>query len=627
MTYQTPESILRTYWGYPAFRPLQRDIIDVVLNGRDCLALLPTGGGKSICYQVPALLMDGICIVISPLIALMRDQVQQLQQRGILAEAIYSGMHISDIDRILDNCIYGKVKLLYLSPERLASKLAEDRINRMKVSLIAVDESHCISQWGHDFRPAYLEITRIREWHPASPVLALTASATPQVQDEIVAALQMRGPKRIQASFARSNLSYLVYPREDKWERMIEILQKLPGSKLVYTRSRSKTTQLAKIIARHGLRCEAYHAGMQGKAREQVQQRWIDGVTGTVVCTTAFGMGIDKPDVRAVIHYDLPGSLEEYYQEAGRAGRDGKRAFCVLLHDPSDLPKLLERAQKAYPDIAEMTRAYRALCGHFHIPVGGGEGSMFNLDFRAFVTKYQLEPVHTYHCIQGLERAGWIALSDAVFHPSTVLFTASDEWLHEYQAQRPDLEPLIKSLLRNYEGLFLEPVRIREKDLAKVLQCKEKDITEMLERMHREEIIEYTQAGESPRITFTQQRVEDRNLTFDIKLITRLREYAAIRVQSVATYLTENTCRERQLLAYFGEEEKADCGNCDVCRANRNKVSYDSVLLRIPEQGITVKELLGAFSIADRKEVSAVLTLLESDALITMDQDIVRLQA
>ncbi len=577
------------------------------------------------CYQVPALLMDGVCLVISPLIALMRDQVQQLQARGIAAEAIYSGMHISDIDRILDNCIYGKIKLLYLSPERLSSKLAEQRILRMKISLVAVDEAHCVSQWGYDFRPSYLEIIKMREWHSDVPFLALTASATTTVQQDIVNVLEMRSPEIIKSSFRRPNLSYLVYPREDKWQRTLDILGKLPGSKLIYTRSRSKTTQLAKLIGKHGIRCEAYHAGMSSKLRHQVQERWIEGVTGTVVCTTAFGMGIDKPDVRAVLHFDLPGSLEEYYQEAGRAGRDGKCAFCVLLYDQSDLPRLQERCVKAYPDIPDLIYLYRALCGHYSIVIGGGVGETYDLNFREFLTKYQLDPVHTYHCLQGLERDGWIMLNEAVHHPSTVFVEASHEELNDYQFENPQRDYLLKTLLRNYEGLFLEPVRIRESDIAKLLKTKENDVVEELTLLARDGILSYVPANDMPRITFMRERVEDRNLTFDTALIERLRDQALSRARHMATFVSGDTCREQYLLSYFGEQTSEPCGNCDICRSKRKGVSYDAILLRIPDAGISLKELIGSFSASDHKEVRDLLSILETDELIKLDLDMVKL--
>jgi ATP-dependent DNA helicase RecQ len=455
--------------------------------------------------------------------------------------------------------------------------------------------------------------------------MALTASATEAVQQDILSILQMRTPVVLKGSFRRSNLSYLVYPREDKWQRTLDILSRLPGSKLIYTRSRSKTTQLAKLIGRQGMRCEAYHAGMNTRLRNQVQQRWIEGVTPTVVCTTAFGMGIDKPDVRAVLHFDLPGSLEEYYQEAGRAGRDGKRAFCVLLYDQSDLPKLKERCMKAYPDVPDLVHVYRALCGNFRIPVGGGEGASFNLDFRAFLGKYRLEAVHTYHCLEGLERDGWIMLNDAVHHPSTVLIEASPEILEEYQAQHPEQDHLLKSLLRNYEGLFLEPVRIRESDIAKLMQVKESEVTDHLALLARDGIIAYSPASDLPRITFLRERVEDRNLSFDADLITRLRTQAISRAASVDSYVTGATCREQYLLAYFGEKESKPCGNCDVCRSRRKGVSFDAILLRIPAAGIPMKELMHSFSASDQNEVRDMLSVLESDELIRLDHDFVRL--
>ena len=622
----SPESILRTYWGYPVFRPLQREIIAETLAGRDVLALLPTGGGKSICYQVPGLILEGVCIVISPLIALMRDQVQQLRDRDIAAEALYSGMHISEIDRILDNCVFGHVRFLYLSPERLMTDYAEIRIRKMQVSLLAVDEAHCISQWGHDFRPPYREIVRVREWHPDTPVLALTASATTEVQQDIVTTLGLRAPEIIKGSFRRSNLSYLVYPREDKWQRTLDILNKLPGSKLVYTRSRSKTTRLAKMLAGQGLRCEAYHAGMHRRQRDLVQSRWMDGTTPTVVCTTAFGMGIDKPDVRAVLHYDIPASLEEYYQEAGRAGRDGKRAFCVLLYDQSDIPQLHERASRAYPDASMMIQVYRALCGHFQVPVGAGAGETEALNFRAFVQKYGLNAVQTYHCLEGLERDGWIALNEAVQHPSTVMIRLAGEELYAYQDRRPEHAEFLKTLLRNYEGLFTGPVRIREQDIGRITGKKEAEVVTALQQIARDDVIVYDPAGDLPRITFLRDRVEDRNLTFDNALLQSLRERSVSRTRAVINYLEQHTCREVCLLEYFGEQATTVCGSCDICRSKGQDISYENILLKIPEAGIPLKELMRTYSSQEQKEVREILTVLESDELIVLDRDLVRLQ-
>lgn len=622
-----PEEVLRQYWGYPSFRPLQREIIEHVISGRDCLALLPTGGGKSICYQVPALMMEGICLVISPLIALMHDQVAQLKARGIAAEAIYSGMHMSDIDRLLDNCIYGNIKLLYLSPERLKTSIAEARIRKMRVSMVAIDEAHCISQWGHDFRPPYREISKVREWHPNVPFLALTASATARVRQDIMDSLAMRDPAVVKGSFRRDNLSYLVYLREDKWQRTLEILSKLPGSKLIYTRSRSKTTQLARQIAKHGIRCEAYHAGMSSKSRGLVQDRWLEGTTPVVVCTTAFGMGIDKPDVRAVLHYDLPGSLEEYYQEAGRAGRDGRRAFCILLYDQSDIANLKERCQRAFPEPADLARVYRALCGYYQIPVGTGAGETYVLHFREFLNKYQLEAVHTYHCLKGLERDGWIQLSESVHHPSTVLVQLGRDELYDYQEQHPHEGELLRVMLRNYEGLFLEPVRIREADIGKLIGRKEKEISDMLSRLASEGVVAYVPADDYPRITFLLDRVEDRNLSLDTPLMSELRQHALQRVDSVVEYIMRTECREVFLLSYYGETAQAECGMCDICRNKRRTVSYESVLLRIPEKGISIKQLLAEFPATDQKEVRDLLAVLEADELIIMDRDLVRLHS
>jgi ATP-dependent DNA helicase RecQ len=470
-------------------------------------------------------------------------------------------------------------------------------------------------------------LARLREWHPKVPVLALTASATSDVRDDILEVLQMREPAVVVDSFRRDNLSYLVYPREDKWQRMVDILHKLPGSKLVYARSRNKTTQLAKMLGKQGLRCEAYHAGMPAKARNQVQSRWLEGITPTVVCTTAFGMGIDKPDVRAVLHFDLPGSLEEYYQEAGRAGRDGKRAFCVLLYDQSDIPQLKERSAKAFPNPEDLIRVYRALCGHFQIPVGAGSGEILTLRFREFLEKYRLDSVKTFHCLKGLERDGWIQLSEALYHPSTVMIRLANEDLYGYTEDNPNHGEFLRTLLRNYEGLFVEPVRIREHDLAKLTGKKETEVTETLTAIARENVITYSPASDLPRVTFLRDRVEDRNLTVDEVLIKQLKERAVNRAEAVINYLQRTACRESYLLSYFGEEAVEVCGSCDICRSSRKDISYENVLLRIPDEGISLKDLMALYNATEQPEVEKILYALESDELITLDGDLVRLQS
>ncbi len=620
------EDILLRYWGYPAFRPLQKDIIDHVLHGQDCLALLPTGGGKSLCYQIPALMLPGVCIVVSPLIALMRDQVQQLKERGIAAEAIYSGMHIRDVDRILDNCVYGKVKLLYLSPERIGTEMAATRIRAMHVSFYAIDEAHCVSQWGHDFRPAYLGLRVLREWHSAVPVIALTATATAAVREDILQQLAMPDAIVVQGSFKRPNLHYRVYRREDKWDQMVRLLQNLPGSKLVYTRSRARTKQLAQLLGKHGVRCEAYHAGLTTKVRHQVQTRWLEGVTPTVICTTAFGMGIDKPDVRAVFHYELPGSLEEYYQEAGRAGRDGKHAFCVMLYDPADAVQLVERTERSHPQVPDLIRVYRALCSYFTIPFGAGQGESYDLDFRDFIRRYQLEAVLTYHCLQALQMDGWIYLSEAVLQPSTVLFTANRDALNECQERYPHYDNIIKSLLRNYEGLFLEPVKIHEKDVAKMLKMKEKDVVGALEELHHLNILVYRAATDLPRVTFSRQRVEDRNLTFDTERLGRLRGQAIHRAECVKEFIKGDECREQYILRYFGEESAERCGRCDSCTIDGGTVRIEDVLCRVPQNGIRLKALLTAFDTPQQTAVCEVLDLLDREEIIGVAQDLITLK-
>ncbi|MCB0586106.1 MAG: ATP-dependent DNA helicase RecQ, partial [Phaeodactylibacter sp.] len=416
----SPLEILKKYWGYDGFRPLQEDIIRSVLEGKDTLALMPTGGGKSICYQVPALCREGICIVVSPLIALMKDQVENLKQRNIPAEAIYSGMHYRDIDRILDNCVYGNIKLLYLSPERLTTELARVRIQKMKASLLAVDEAHCVSQWGYDFRPPYLQIAEMREVLPGVPILALTATATPEVARDIQEKLAFRQENLLQKSFERPNLSYSVLHEEDKLKKLAEILHRVPGSGIVYVRSRRRTKEIARYLQRQKIRADFYHAGLDTEERSRKQEEWMNNKSRVVVSTNAFGMGIDKPDVRVVVHMELPDSLEAYFQEAGRAGRDGRKSYAVLLYNDSDRQNLERRFEQSFPGLKEVQRVYRALGSYFQLATGSGEGQSFDFEIVEFARNFQIKIVQAYSCLKILEQAGWIVLTDAVFVPSSL---------------------------------------------------------------------------------------------------------------------------------------------------------------------------------------------------------------
>ncbi|NBW03983.1 MAG: ATP-dependent DNA helicase RecQ, partial [Cytophagia bacterium] len=442
--------ILKTYWGYSEFRPLQEDIIQSALNQKDCLAILPTGGGKSLCFQVPAMAMDGICIVITPLIALMQDQVDQLSQRGISAVAIYSGMSKRQIDILLDNCVYGQVKFLYLSPERLKTELLIERAKLMKISLLVVDEAHCISQWGYDFRPSYLEIQNFKTLFPTVPCMALTASATSAVKKDILANLQLKNPAVFQKSFSRANLSYSVLWEENKDLKLVQMIQKVGGSSIVYARNRRKTQEIAKILLDKGVKANFYHAGLTTEERTKRQKDWIENQVQCIVATNAFGMGIDKSDVRLVVHIDLPDSMEAYYQEAGRAGRDEKKAFGVILIEENDLIELKAQWQKSYPTADIIKRTYQSISNYLQIAEGSSELSTYDFDWQEMVSRYQLPSSETFYALKTLESEGLILISDAMQNPSKIKIIVNSTELYDFQIRNEKFESILKYLLRQF---------------------------------------------------------------------------------------------------------------------------------------------------------------------------------
>jgi len=533
---KTPAEILKKYWGYDAFRPMQEDIIWSILEGNDTLALLPTGGGKSICFQVPALLQDGICIVVSPLISLMKDQVDNLQKRSIAAKAIYSGMSYRQIDELLDNCIYGRTKLLYLSPERLKSELAIERISKMNVNLIAVDEAHCISQWGYDFRPSYLEINEIRKLHPEVPVVALTATATTDVVDDIQEKLEFKKGKIFQNSFKRENLAYVVRKEENKEEKLLDILNKVPGTSVVYVRNRRKTKDIANFLRRNNIAADFYHGGLDGESRSKKQSNWIDGKTRAIVATNAFGMGIDKPDVRSVVHLDLPDNLEAYFQEAGRGGRDGKKSFAALLFSDADKKKLFKHFEASFPELKEIKRVYQALGSYLQLAVGGGLGRSYDFDLVSFCSNFKLDILTSLNSLRHLEKMGWISMTESVYMPSTVKIKISREEMYDFQLKNPKLEKFIKLLLRANTGIFTDFVLIREGQLANILKTETKKIISALDLLNKEGIIIYRQKKDSPQLIFLKERVSVENLKLDVKLYNFLKDRAKFRIDKAIEY-------------------------------------------------------------------------------------------
>lgn len=599
-----PLEILKTYWGYPAFRPLQLEIIQSALEGKDALALLPTGGGKSICFQVPALCREGTCLVVSPLIALMKDQVHHLVERQIPAAAIYSGMSYQDIDRTFDNCVYGNVKLLYLSPERLSTEMARIRIAKMKVNLIAVDEAHCISQWGYDFRPAYLGIARIRELLPEAPVLALTATATPRVVVDIQEKLEFPETRVFQKSFERSNLAYVVLPEENKYGKLLEMLRKVPGSGIVYARSRRKTREIAQYLRRQQIGADFYHAGLSPDERSKKQEDWIKNKFRVMVSTNAFGMGIDKPDVRLVAHMDMPNSLEAYFQEAGRAGRDEKKAYAVLLYNRQDRVLLEKQYADSFPPLEQVRQVYRALGSYCQLAIGGGQGESYDFDIVAFAQTYQLKAAGVFNCLRLLEQAGWIVLSESVYTPAQLKVRVDKDALYDFMLKHPKLDRVLKTILRSYQGAFNQYIHIREAQLANFLKMPLAELVKALQLLKREQIIFYQPAKDKPQLIFLKERVDAQNLEIDHKLFKFRKNRRLEQMRAALTYAEKPVCRSRQLRNYFGEETVQKCGRCDVClgrtKSKLDEDTYEKLKVKIQRllkrEDLTMEEVVGSFA-------------------------------
>jgi ATP-dependent DNA helicase RecQ len=642
----SPHDILKQYWGFSSFRPLQESVINAVLSGHDTLALMPTGGGKSLCYQVPALAMPGLCLVISPLIALMKDQVQNLKRKNITAFAIYSGMSRKEVINTLQIAGNSNCKFLYVSPERLETKLFLEYLPGINISLIAVDEAHCISQWGYDFRPPYLRIAALREELPNVSLLALTASATADVQNDICEKLKPPHPPKggLQAlqsedlinsfvvfrqSFERPNLSYSVFKVDSKIVKTIEVLKKVPGSAIVYCKSRRRTKEISDLLQLQNISSDYYHAGLPQDERNRKQEEWIQNKTRVIVCTNAFGMGIDKPDVRVVVHADMPDCLENYYQEAGRAGRDGKNAFAVLLYDEKDITELEQSAAIRYPSLDDIKNVYQSAANYLQIPANSGEGQYFDFDITDFIKKFKLNTFTAIYSLKALEQEGWLAFNEQVFLSSSVQFTINKNDLYEFENTHTDLEPAIKALLRAYEGIFDYPAPVSELVLVRLLKKDVEAIKKDLIELHKHGVINYIPQKDKPQLYFLTNRIKTEELTIDMTAYAKRKEKFQQRAATMIYFTKESiACRSQLIGLYFGDAEIKKCGVCDNClRIKKLHITKDefekiagAVETILQQQPLPAKELMLHLQGIKKEKAMKVIEHLQSEDKIQIDK-------
>jgi ATP-dependent DNA helicase RecQ len=627
---QNIHEVLKKYWRYSSFRPLQEEIIQSVLNGNDTLALLSTGAGKSLCFQVPGLCLPGMTLVITPLIALMRDQVKRLRELNIPAEAVNSGMSPRESELALNHVIHGQTKFLYISPERLTSANFREIISNLKLSLIVVDEAHCISQWGYDFRPPYLRIAEIRPSFPEVPVLALTATATPVVVEDIKEKLSFSDSKTFTGSFERKNLVYVVNKEENKLGRLLRILKGVSGSSIVYVRNRKKTRETAEFLSRNNISADFYHAGLHAKDREKRQLEWLNGYTRVIVCTNAFGMGIDKPDVRSVIHLDLPDSIEAYFQEAGRAGRDGKKSYPVLIYNDSDIIDAQRNIDLNFPELEFIRNVYRALGNYFQLAIGTGRDLTLEFDLNAFASTYGFKPLFAFNSLKFIEKEGYIALNEAMYSNSRFVFMVDKSELYKFQVENPDYDILIKTMQRSYGGSFTEPVSLFEDELARRLETTEQVIRNMLTVMDNAGIIAYYPQSDKPMLTFLSEMIDAKNLNLSAENYKKRKEDTVNRMRSMLVYAENTTkCRSRIMIEYFGQKSR-QCGVCDVCleakKATLSELDFNRIveiikpLLQLKEMSIMqLQDACDEFF--PEKVVQTVSWLLDNDKICKVNSD------
>lgn len=615
--------ILKEYWGYDSFRDLQDEIIQSIYSRKDTLGLMPTGGGKSLTFQVPTMAMEGVCIVVTPLIALMKDQVENLQKRGISAAAIYTGMTRPEILQTLDNCVFDAYKFLYVSPERLSTAIFTEKIKQTKVCMIAVDESHCISQWGYDFRPSYLKIADIREILPDAPVLALTATATPEVVEDIQAKLKFKEKNVFRKSFLRSNLSYVVRKTEDKQEEMLHILRSVSGTSVVYVRNRKKTKEIAEFLVKNGITAEHYHAGLKNETKDARQQRWKSDQTRVIVATNAFGMGIDKAEVRTVIHIDLPDTIEAYFQEAGRAGRDEEKAYGIMLFNQGDVVKMRKRVTDSFPEKDVIRRVYQALGDYYEIAEGYGLNAVFPFDLADFCMNFKLPLLVAYNAIKILQLTGYIELTDEQDNSSRILFIFGKEELYDY-GFTSNQNRLIHLLLRSYTGLFTEYAYISEDLIAKRLNWSRDKVYQELIGLAKERVIQYIPRKNIPFISFTHERENPKRLILDKEAYEDRKERYILRAKSILDYAQEeNKCRSQMLLAYFGEKKSKACGQCDICLKKEEQtvtnedfeIIRTAILQELEKEALSISDLTKKLRFKKHKTLEVVRFLLDQGVL------------